>query len=135
MKEIILKAEESNIDIATEFVESLLRDAGCSDNDRALLDIALDELFCNIARYAYGNKDGNVTVRFEFDEKEKNAAVTLIDSGIPFDPLKKKDPDITLSAEDRKIGGLGIYMVKKIMDAVEYKYEDGHNIIRIIKKI
>ena len=74
-------------------------------------------------------------VRFEFDEKGKAASVTLIDEGIPFDPLQKEDPDITLSAEERKIGGLGIYMVKHIMDAVEYKYEDGHNIIRIIKKI
>jgi anti-sigma regulatory factor (Ser/Thr protein kinase) len=135
MKELRLKATEHNIETATEFINRALDDAGCSDNDRALMDIALDELFCNIARYAYGNKDGNVTVRYEFDEKKKAAIVTLVDSGIPFDPLQKEDPDVTLSAEDRKIGGLGIYMVKKIMDAVEYKYEDGHNIIRIIKNI
>ncbi len=135
MKELRLKATEHNIETATEFINRELNSEGCSDDARALIDIAIDDLFCNIARYAYGQDEGAVLVRFEFDEKGKAASVTLIDEGIPFDPLQKEDPDITLSAEERKIGGLGIYMVKHIMDAVEYKYEDGRNIIRITKKI
>lgn len=135
MKELRLKATEYNIVTATEFINSALNDEGCSDGARALIDIAIDDLFCNIARYAYGEDEGYVLLRFEFDKMAKTASVTFIDRGIPFDPLKKKDPDITLSAEARKIGGLGIYMVKRIMDAVEYKYEDGCNMIRITKKI
>ena len=70
-----------------------------------------------------------------FDRYSREVSITLTDSGIPFDPLKKEDPDVTLTAEQRKIGGLGIFMVKKSMDAVEYEYIDGTNNLTMRKKI
>ena len=96
------------------------------------IDIAVDEIFGNIAHYAYAPNTGQVTVRVELTE-EPSVIITFFDNGIPYDPTAKADPDITLSIEDREIGGLGIYMVKKSMDEVSYEYKDGQNIL-IIKK-
>ena len=99
------------------------------------IDIAIDELFSNIANYAYNPETGPATVRVDVDEKTLEVVITFIDHGIPYDPLKKADPDITKSADDREIGGLGIYMVKKSMDDITYEYRDGQNILRIKKNI
>jgi anti-sigma regulatory factor (Ser/Thr protein kinase) len=98
------------------------------------IDVAVDELFGNIARYAYPEGAGRATVRIEPDPERQEVSITFLDRGIPYDPLQKEDPDVTLSAEERKIGGLGIYIVKKSMDAVSYRYEDGQNILCILKK-
>ena len=68
-------------------------------------------------------------------EDPKTVYVTFIDSGMPFDPLKKEDPDVTLPAEEREIGGLGIYMTKQAMDEVSYEYKDGQNILTLVKKL
>ena len=95
----------------------------------------IDELFANIAHYAYEGGIGDATVRFDFDEAARTASITFIDSGIPFDPLKKADPDVTLSVEEREIGGLGIFMVKKTMNALEYRHENGMNILTMRKQI
>ena len=70
-----------------------------------------------------------------FDEESRNITFRMSDKGTPFDPLKKPDPDITLSAEEREIGGLGIFITKKTMDTVSYAYENGENILTMIKKI
>ena len=99
------------------------------------IDIVIDELFGNIARYAYGDGTGDATVRFEFDGPTRTASVTFIDGGVPFDPLQKPDPDVTLSAEERAVGGLGIFMIKKTMDRVEYRRENSMNILTIYKTI
>ena len=99
------------------------------------IDIAIDELFSNIARYAYNPDVGPATVRVEVQENPMAVVITFIDKGVPYDPLKKEDPDVTLSAEERDIGGLGIYMVKKSMDEVLYEYRDGQNILKIKKKL
>ena len=74
------------------------------------------------------------TVRVETEADPTTAVITFIDSGTPFDPLQKADPDVTLDAEEREIGGLGIFLVKKSMDEITYEYKDGHNILRIRKK-
>ena len=99
------------------------------------IDIAIDELFSNIAHYAYTPDTGEATVRVEVTESPLAVIITFIDHGVPYDPLAKEDPDTTLSAEERQIGGLGIYMVKKSMDEIAYRYQDGQNILMIKKQL
>ena len=117
----------------TEAIERELEDFGCPMRARMQLDIAIDEIFSNIARYAYGGKDGEAEVILEITEEPKAVRLTFADSGEPFNPLMKDDPDVTLSAEERKIGGLGIFLVRKTMDKMEYSYKDGRNILSIEK--
>ena len=99
------------------------------------IDIAIDELFGNIAHYAYKPDVGEATVRVEVVEDPMAVLITFIDKGVPYDPLAKADPNTTLSAEEREIGGLGIYMVKKTMDEITYEYRDGQNILAIKKNL
>ncbi len=134
MKELTVDATVENIATVTEFVNAQLEQSGCPPKIQMQIDIAIDELFGNIAHYAYDPDVGPATVRVEVDE-EPCVIITFIDNGVPYDPLGKEDPDITLSAEERGIGGLGVYMVKKSMDDVSYEYRDGQNILRIKKRI
>ena len=99
------------------------------------LDIAVEELFVNIANYAYVPDTGKATIRLEINEEPLSVSITFIDNGVPYDPLAKADPDITLSAEERAIGGLGIFMVKKSMDDMFYEYKDSQNVLTIVKKL
>ena len=99
------------------------------------VQIAVEEIFVNLAHYAYGSEQGTATIRVEVGGDPLQVIITFIDQGVPYDPLKKEDPDISLSAEERQIGGLGIFMVKKSMDDVKYEYKDGKNILTISKKI
>lgn len=135
MKELTVGATVDNIRIVTDFVNELLETIDCPIKAQVQIDVAIDELFSNIAYYAYNSETGLVTVRVEIEEAPLSVEVTFIDQGVPYDPLSKEDPDVTLAAEERKIGGLGIYMVKKSMDAVTYEYKDGQNILRIKKNI
>ena len=97
--------------------------------------VAVEEIFINIANYAYGDKTGNASLSFRFNENERIMTLVIKDNGIPFNPLEKAEPDITLSADDREIGGLGIFITKKTMDTVSYSYENGQNILTMTKKI
>jgi anti-sigma regulatory factor (Ser/Thr protein kinase) len=97
--------------------------------------VAIEEVFVNVAHYAYGEGEGNVTLSIGFDTESHKITFRMTDKGVPFDPLKKPDPDITLSAEDRELGGLGIFIAKKIMDAVTYAYKNGENVLTMIIKI
>ena len=135
MKEMTLAATLENITPVTAFIDEQLEALDCSMKAQMQIDVAIDELFGNIARYAYGEKRGDATVRFDFDEATRTASITFIDSGMPFDPLAKPDPDVTLSAQERGIGGLGIFMVKKTMDSLEYSHENGFNILTVHKHI
>lgn len=135
MKELTIDATIENIEKVTAFVDEQLEMYDCSMKAQMQIDIAIDELFGNIAHYAYNPDVGPATVRIEVTGDPLSVIITFIDHGIPYDPLKKEDPDITLSAEDRQIGGLGIYMVKKSMDEITYEYKDGQNILRIKKQI
>ena len=132
MKELTIEAVSENIDLVTDFINEQLDEIDCPMKLQVKIDIAVDEIFGNIAHYAYAPNTGQVTVRVELTE-EPSVIITFFDNGIPYDPTAKADPDITLSVEDREIGGLGIYMVKKSMDEVSYEYKDGQNIL-IIKK-
>ena len=94
----------------------------------------MEEIFVNIASYAYGGKPGRAVIRLQETHDPEGVSVTFIDQGIPFDPTARPDPDVTLSAEDRSIGGLGIYITKKSMDHVYYEYRDNCNILTLKKK-
>ncbi len=115
------------------FVESALEEAGCTMKNQMKIMVALEELFINVAHYAYDEPGG--TVKLGLDITDDTMVLSLCDSGKPFDPLKKEDPDITLGADERRIGGLGIYMVKQTMDDVQYEYTNGCNIVTITHKI
>ncbi|MBE7008743.1 MAG: ATP-binding protein [Ruminococcaceae bacterium] len=115
------------------FVDAELEAHDCPMKTQMLIDVSLEELFVNIAHYAY--PEGNGWAEIRVGVTDGVASITLIDGGIPYDPLKKPDPDITLAAEDRQIGGLGIYMVKKKMDEMTYEHRDGKNVLTIRKKL
>ncbi len=132
MKELTLPAAAENIEKAVAFVNSQLEAAGCPPKTMIQIDVAIDELFGNIAHYAYGKDTGDATVSVEVTE-EPAVIITFIDNGIPYNPLKKPDPDVTKDLEEREIGGLGIFMVKKSMDDITYEYKEGQNILRIKK--
>lgn len=135
MKELTLPATIENIETVIDFVNGQLEEIKCPLKAQMQIDIAIDELFGNIAHYAYNPETGPATVRVEVTEDPIAVVITFIDRGVPYDPLKKEDPDITLSAEERAIGGLGIFMVKKTMDEISYEYKNGKNILRIKKNM
>ncbi len=135
MKALTIAATVENIEVVTDFVNELLEQVGCPMKIQMQIDVAIDELMSNIARYAYYPDTGNATVQVEFEEEPSAVVITFIDQGVPHNPLAKRDPDITLAADEREIGGLGIYLVKKSMDEVVYRYEEGRNILSIRKKI
>lgn len=135
MRELTIDAAVDNIPAVTDFVNEQLEAHGCSMKAQMQIDIAIDELFGNIAHYAYDPDIGPATVRVELTEEPLRVIITFVDNGVPYDPLKQEDPDTALSAEERQTGGLGIYMVKKSMDAVEYEYKDGQNILKITKML
>lgn len=135
MKELTIEATIDNIAVVTAFVDEQLEAIGCPMKAQTQIDIAIDELFGNIAHYAYNPEVGSATVRVDVVEDPLAVRITFIDDGVPYDPLARKDPDVTLSAEERDIGGLGIYMVKKSMDNVSYEYKDGQNVLHILKNM
>ena len=117
------------------FVDRVLESYECPMKIQTAICVAIEEVFVNVAHYAYGDGEGDMTLGIGFDEESRNITFRMSDKGTPFDPLKKPDPDITLSAEEREIGGLGIFITKKTMDTVSYAYENGENILTMIKKI
>ena len=135
MKELNIAATVENIEVVTDFVNEQLEALDCPMKAQMQIDIAVDELFGNIAHYAYNPEVGDATVRVEVVEEPLAVVITFIDKGIPYDPLAKADPNTSLSAEEREIGGLGIFLVKKSMDDITYEYKDGQNILAIKKKL
>ena len=135
MKELTIAATVENIEVVTAFVDEQLEALDCPMKAQMQIDIAIDELFGNIAHYAYNPDVGEATVRVEVIEDPLAVVITFIDKGVPYDPLAKSDPNTTLSAEEREIGGLGIFMVKKTMDDITYEYKDGQNILKIKKNL
>ena len=135
MKELNIAATVENIGVVTDFVNEQLEALDCPMKAQMQIDIAIDELFGNIAQYSYNPEVGEAIVRIEVVEEPLSVIITFIDGGVPYDPLKAADPDTTLSAEDRALGGLGIFMVKKSMDEITYRYENGSNILSIRKNL
>lgn len=135
MKEMTLDATIENIGVVTDFVTAELENVDCPPKVQIQISIAIDELFSNISRYAYNPEIGPAAVRVEVEENPLAVVITFMDHGVPYDPLAKVNPDTSLSAEDREIGGLGIFLVKNIMDDVVYEYKDGRNILKIKKNL
>ena len=135
MKEWTFEAKIDRIPWLTEQIDALLEGLDCPMKAQMQIDVAIDEWMANIASYAYGDGGGDVTVRFDYQPDDRTVALTFIDSGIPYDPLAKPDPDVTLSVDKREVGGLGIFMIKKTMDDMTYARRDGHNVLTIRKRI
>ena len=114
------------------FVEQMLDSFECPIKIQVALCVAIEEVFVNVAHYAYGEGEGNMSLGIGFDEESRAITFRMTDKGIPFDPLKKPDPDISLSADEREIGGLGIFITKKTMDSLTYTYENNENILNMI---
>lgn len=133
MREQTFPATTEALNDAMAFVDETLEEAGCSMKVQMQIDIAVEEIFVNIAHYAYTPGTGDAVLRVELQENPRAVSITFEDRGVPYDPLAKEDPDVTLDAEERQIGGLGIFMVKKSMDEVKYRHEDGKNILTLVK--
>lgn len=135
VKEKIFSATKDALPEVMAFTEECLESFECPMKSSMTICVAVEEIFVNIASYAYGDKSGNATLSFGFDENERLMTLVVKDNGTPFNPLERAEPDITLSADDREIGGLGIFITKKTMDTVSYSYENGRNILTMTKKI
>jgi len=132
MVEKVFPAKIEMYDEFRDYVDAYLEANDCNMATMMKIDVCLEEIFANIAHYAYDGKEGDMT--FQIDHIDDYFKFVFIDAGMYFDPLKKDDPNIDASAEERDIGGLGIFMVKKMMDSVEYEYKDNKNILTLTKK-
>lgn len=135
MKELTVPATLEQLEAVQAFVEEELEKHGCPMKTLLQVSVAVEEIYVNIAHYAYHPEIGEATIRCAVGGDPLQVTIQFLDSGKPFDPLAKPDADITLSAEERQIGGLGILMVKKTMDDVVYEYKDGCNVLTLKKNI
>ena len=132
MMELTVAAIAENIRHITDFVNRHLEALDCPMKVEMQIDIAIDEIISNIVQYAYTPETGDVTVRMEVID-DPMSIITFIDQGVPYNPLTAADPNTKLPVEERSPGGLGIFMVKKSMDKISYRYENGSNILSICK--
>ena len=130
MNELVIDATIEKLEDVLKFVNEALEASDCSMKLITQINIAVEEIFVNISSYAYNPEVGNTIIRISISDE---ILIEFEDKGKPYNPLLKTDPDITMNAEERDIGGLGIFMVKKIMDSVEYENKDNKNILRIRK--
>ena len=132
-KELTIEALLDNLETVQSFVEQVLEEADCPIKTLMQISVAVEEIFVNIAQYAYVPGNGMATVAVELSDEKDAVILRFTDQGIPYDPLAREDPDITAPAADRQIGGLGIYMTKQLMDEIEYEYSSGKNILTMKK--
>lgn len=128
-----LIAADENLPKALAFIEERLDEAGCTPKASVQLCLAAEEIFVNIARYAYGGEPGPAKIRLRTEDG--TARLTFIDGGVPYDPLAKQDPDVSLSAGEREIGGLGVFLAKQFTDNAEYEYSEGKNVLTLKKSL
>jgi anti-sigma regulatory factor (Ser/Thr protein kinase) len=133
--ELDIEAVSENLEEVQTFVDERLDIVDCPPKDKLRIGVAVEEIFVNIANYAYNPDKGRAIVRVEVSGDPVTVTITFMDHGVPYDPLAKEDPDVTLGAEEREVGGLGIFMAKKIMDDVTYTYRDGQNILTLKKTL
>jgi len=132
-REQVFPAEVDRLPEVLAFVEEQLEEAGCPIKTQMQISVAVEEIYVNIASYAYAPGTGTAYLRVECTDDPGEATILFVDSGVPFNPLDRPDPDLTLPAEEREIGGLGIYMTKKSMDELHYAYLDGQNRLTMVK--
>lgn len=135
MKKMMIPAAVDRLDEINAFVEAELEACGCSLKAQMQVSLAVEEIFVNIAHYAYNPEVGEAEICVDTSGDPPSVLIRFLDHGKPFNPLEKPDADTTLPAEERDIGGLGILLVKKNMDEVQYSYENGANILTIRKKL
>ena len=128
--ELVVDAKTEKLDEVLDFIDGFLEEHSCTMKALNQINIAAEEIFVNIAHYSGSDK-----ARITLTESDGVVSITFGDRGTPYDPLSRPDPDTTLSAEERQIGGLGIYIVKKTMDSVNYEYRDGCNVFTIRKTV
>ncbi|MBE5917777.1 MAG: ATP-binding protein [Pseudobutyrivibrio ruminis] len=131
MDRLSVDAKIENLYQITDYVEEKLETIGVSQEHITSICIAIEEVYVNIASYAYKDEAGKVDL--EIDTEDSSIKIRFIDGGTPYNPLEKDDPDINLPADEREQGGLGIFMIKQIMDTVEYEYKDSQNILTLTK--
>ncbi len=135
MHVLSIGAKKENIPVVTEFVANIIEKYDCGEKEKRQILVAIDEIFSNIAQYAYAPSTGDVTVAVDVAENPKSVHIIFTDSGTPYNPLDKSDPDTSLTADERAIGGLGIYIVKKSMSEIKYEQINGQNVLHIKKNI
>ena len=135
MSELRIEATKENLDDVLMFIDEELEKLDCSMKIQMQIDLSVEEIFINIASYAYYPDTGMAFISFESENDGSIVLISFTDTGVPYNPLEKEDPDITLASEERQVGGLGIFLVKKNMDEVYYKYENGNNVLTMKKKI
>ncbi len=133
MKTVTVSPILENVEYVTQFVRNELKAHGCSLKNQFKIAIAIDELFSNIVKHSIDADSNDVILSVYFEDDPKAVLISIVDSGKPFNMLERRDPNIRLSAKERKPGGLGIFMVKRIMDDIKYEYKNGNNILHIIK--
>ncbi len=133
MEGLEIEARNENLGDVLGFVDEQLALYGCPVKTQMKIDLAVEEIFVNISNYAYHPDVGSAKINIEVSGSPMTIVLTFVDQGIPYDPLAKADPNVNLPAEEREIGGLGFFLVKKSMDEVQYEYKEGQNILRIRK--
>ena len=133
MEKITVDAVVENLQEVIDFATGQLETRDCPMKASMQLELVIEEIFVNIASYAYHPETGPATFCMEFEENPAAVLMTFIDGGTPYNPLEKSDPDTTLDIDERDIGGLGIFLVKKNVDEISYEYTDGKNILHMKK--
>ena len=133
MKELKVLAEAGSLEGVTDFVNEALEAADCPAKALMQIDLAVEEIFVNIASYAYRDRPEGGSAVIRIDAGDGAAEITFEDGGIPFDPTAMEEPDRTASADEREIGGLGIFITKKVMDEVRYEHRDDRNMLTVKK--
>lgn len=132
-KQIKLPAIQEKYDEMSDFIKKSLRELGFEEDFINKVALASEEILVNIINYAYPDSTGDLSIECRKNKDSQGVTIVFMDRGISFDPLKKIDPDITIPVEEREIGGLGIFMVKKLMDSVKYDRLNDKNILTIVK--
>ncbi len=133
MWEIEVQAKTDQLETVLDFLRGHLEEEECPMKTMIQLEVSVEEIFVNIAHYAYEGGEGTAVIELSILDEPKAAQITFRDRGVQFDPLAKPDPDVTESAEERRIGGLGIFMVKKSSDGLTYEYKNGENVLVMTK--
>ena len=135
MQELTVEAKVENLDKVNDFINNSISEFNCSKKAIMQLGVIVEEIFVNIASYAYPDKVGFATVQVEIKNNPPAVTLTFVDEGVEYNPLTNEDPDLELSVEERGIGGLGIYLVKNIVEEISYNYKDNKNILSLTKNL
>jgi len=134
-KSIELDATLENWKSVKNFLKEILVEKNCSRDDERTLQMAIEEIYCNIVNYAYAPHVGKVKIVGHFENDECVIILQFIDEGKPFNPLEKDEPDFTIAPEDREVGGFGIFIVREMVDNMSYEYKDRKNILTLKKNL